>query len=72
MTESKKDIVRRLEKMIINSSYSDNNYDNYDSCSLSIFDFDLLGVYGVKDVNSFYKKYKRKLYYSERTKFWNK
>ena len=58
--------------MIINSSYSDNNYDNYDSCSLSIFDFDLLGVYGVKDVNSFYKKYKRKLYYSERTKFWNK
>ena len=69
MTESKKDIVRRLEKMIINSSYSDNNYDSY---SLSVFDFDLLGVYGVKDVNSFYKKYKRKLYYSERTKFWNK
>ena len=58
MTELKKDIAQRLEKIRINSSYYDNNYDSY---SLSVFDFDLLGVYGVKDVNSFYKKIQTKI-----------
>lgn len=60
-TELERDIAQRLEKIKINSSYY----------SLSDNDFDLLDAYGVKDVNSFYKEYKRKLYWGERTKFWN-
>lgn len=47
--------------MIINSSYY----------SISDSDFDLLDVYGVKDVNSFCKAYKRKLYLKKQTKLWN-
>lgn len=47
--------------MLINSSYY----------SLSVSDFDLLNVYGVKDVNSFCKAYKRKLYLEKQTKLWN-
>ena len=61
MTELKKDIAQRIEKMIINSSYY----------SISDSDFDLLNVYGVKDVNSFCKAYKRKLYLEKQTKLWN-
>lgn len=47
--------------MLINSSYY----------SLSVSDFDLLDAYGEKDVNSFYKEYKQKLYCEKRTKFRN-
>lgn len=61
MTELEKEVAQRLEKIRINSSYY----------NLSDNDFDLLDVYGVKDVNLFYKEYKRKLYWDERTKFWN-
>lgn len=61
MTELQKDIAQRLEKIKINSSYY-NLLDNV---------FDLLDAYGVKDVNSFYKEYKRKLYWDKRTKFWS-
>ena len=60
-TELEKEVAQRLEKIRINSSYyrlSDNNFDLFDA-------------YGVKDVNSFYKEYKRKLYWEKRTKFWN-
>lgn len=62
MTELEKEAAQRLEKIRINSSYY----------NLSDNDFDVLDVYGEKDVNSFYKEYKRKLYWDERTKFWNK
>lgn len=61
MTELEKEAAQRLEKIKINSSYY----------GLADNDFDLLDVYGVKDVNSFYKEYKRKLYWEKRTKFWN-
>lgn len=61
MTKLETEIAQRLEKIRINSSYY-NLADN---------DFDLLDVYGEKDVNSFYKEYKRKLYWEKRTKFWN-
>lgn len=60
MTKLKKDIAQQLEKMLINSSYY----------SLSVSDFDLLDVYG-KNVNSFCKAYKRKLYLEKQTKLWN-
>lgn len=61
MTELKKDIAQRLEKIIINSSYY----------SISDSDYDLLDVYRVKDVNLFCKAYKRKLYLEKQTKLWN-
>lgn len=60
MTKLKKDIAQQLEKMLINSSYY----------SLSVSDFDLLDVYE-KNVNSFCKAYKRKLYLEKQTKLWN-
>ena len=63
MTELEKEAAQRLEKIRINSSYY----------SLSDNAFDLLGVYeGIKDVNSFFKEYKRKLYWDKRAKFWDK
>lgn len=61
MTELEKEVAQRIEKIRINSSYY----------NLSDNDFDLLDVYGEKDVNTFYKEYKQKLYLGERTKFWN-
>lgn len=61
MTELEKEAAQRLEKIRINSSYY----------NLSDNDFDLLDVYGEKDVNLFYKEYKRKLYWDKRAKFWN-
>ena len=61
MTELEKEAAQRLEKIRINSSYY-NLADN---------DFNLLDAYGVKDVNLFYKEYKRKLYWEKRTRFWN-
>ena len=61
MTELEKEAAQRLEKIRINSSYY----------RLADNDFDLLDAYGVKDVNSFYKEYKQKLYWEKRTKFWN-
>lgn len=61
-TELEKEAAQRLEKIRINSSYY----------RLADNDFDLLDVYGEKDVNTFYKEYKQKLYWAERTKFWNK
>lgn len=61
MTELEKEAAQRLEKIRINSSYY----------RLADNDFDLLDTYGVKDVNSFYKEYKQKLYWEKRTKFWN-
>lgn len=62
MTELEKEVAQRIEKIRINSSYY----------SLSDNDFDLLYVYEEKDVNTFYKEHKQKLYWAERTKFWNK
>lgn len=61
MTELEKEAAQRLEKIRINSSYY----------KLANNDFDLLDVYGEKDVNTFYKEYKQKLYWEKRTKFWN-
>ena len=61
MTKLEKEAAQRLEKIRINSSYY----------GLADNDFDLLDAYGVKDVNSFYKEYKQKLYWEKRTKFWN-
>ena len=61
MTELEKEAAQRLEKIKINSSYY----------GLADNDFDLLDAYGVKDVNTFYKEYKQKLYWEKRTKFWN-
>lgn len=61
MTELEKEAAQRLEKIRINSSYY----------GLADNDFDLLDAYGVKDVNSFYKEYKQKLYLEKRTKFIN-
>ena len=61
MTELEKEAAQRIEKIRINSSYY----------HLSDNDFDLLNVYGVKDVNSFCKAYKRKLYLEKQTKLWN-
>ena len=61
MTKLEKEAARRLEKIRINSSYY----------KLADNDFDLLDVYGEKDVNTFYKEYKQKLYWEKRTKFWN-
>ena len=58
MTELEKNIAQRLEKIRINSSYY----------GYGLYAFDL---YGVKDVNSFYKDCKQKLYLGKRTKFWN-
>lgn len=61
MTKLEKEAAQRLEKIRINSSYY----------RLADNDFDLLDVYGEKDVNTFYKEYKQKLYWEKRTKFWN-
>lgn len=61
MTKLKKDIAQRIEKIRINSSYY----------HLSVSDFDLLDVYEIKNVNSFCKAYKRKLYLEKQTKLWN-
>lgn len=61
MTELEKSIAQRLEKIRINSSYY----------GLSDNDFYLFDVYGVKDVNSFCKAYKRKLCLEKQTKLWN-
>ena len=61
MTELEKEAAQRLEKIRINSSYY----------GLADNDFDLLDAYGEKDVNSYYKEYKQKLYWEKRTKFWN-
>ena len=61
MTKLEKEAAQRLEKIKINSSYY----------GLADIDFDLLDVYGEKDVNTFYKEYKRKLYWEKRTRFWN-
>lgn len=61
-TELEKEVAQRLEKIRINSSYY----------KLADYDFDLLDVYGVKDVNSFCKEHKQKLDWAERIKFWNK
>lgn len=61
MTELEKEAAQRLEKIRINSSYY----------GLADNDFDLLDAYGEKDVNSFYKEYKQKLYWEKRTKFRN-
>jgi len=59
---TKLEIAQRIEKIKINSSYY----------RLSDNVFDLLGVYeGIKDVNSFCKEHKRKLYWEKRTKFWD-
>ena len=59
MTELEKEAAQRLEKIKINSSYY----------RLSVFD--LLDVYGEKDVNAFCKEHKLKLYWEKQTKFWN-
>lgn len=61
MTKLEKEAAQRLEKIRINSSYY----------GLADNDFDLLDAYGVKDVNSFCKEHKQKLYWKKRTKFWN-
>lgn len=61
MTKLEKEAAQRIEKIRINSSYY----------RLADNDFDLLDAYGVKDVNTFYKEYKQKLYWEKRTKFWN-
>ena len=61
MTELEKEAAQRLEKIRINSSYY----------GLADNDFDLLDAYGEKDVNSFYKDCKQKLYLEKRTKFLN-
>ena len=61
MTELEKEAAQRLEKIRINSSYY----------KLANNDFDLLDVYGEKNVNTFYKEYKQKLYLWKQTKFWN-
>lgn len=53
MTELEKEAAQRLEKIRINSSYY----------KLADNDFDLLDAYGAKDVKSFYKEYKQKLYW---------
>ena len=58
MTELEKNIAQRSEKIRINSSYYGHG----------LYAFD---VYGVKDVNSFYKDCKQKLYLGKRTKFLN-
>ena len=58
MTKLEKNIAQRLEKIRINSSYYGHG----------LYAFD---IYGVKDVNSFYKDCKQKLYLGKRTKFWN-
>ena len=59
MTELEKEAAQRLEKIKINSSY------------YRLADFDLLDVYGEKDVNAFCKEHKLKLYWEKQTKFWN-
>lgn len=59
MTELEKEAAQRLEKIKINSSYDRHA------------DFDLLDVYGEKDVNAFCKEHKQKLYWEKLTKFWN-
>ena len=61
MTKLEKEAAQRIEKIRINSSYY----------RLADNDFDLLDVYGEKDVNAFYKEHKQKLYWEKRTKFWN-
>lgn len=58
MTKLEKNIAQRLEKIRINSSYYGHG----------LYAFD---IYGVKDVNSFYKDCKKKLYLGKRTKFLN-
>ena len=58
MTKLENNIAQRLEKIRINSSYYGHG----------LYAFD---VYGVKDVNSFCKAYKRKLYLEKQTKLWN-
>ena len=68
MTELEKEATQRLETIIINSSYY----------GLADIDFDLLDAYGEKDVNSYYKEYKQKLYWEneqnsetkDENKFW--
>lgn len=57
MTELEKEAAQRLEKIKINSSYY----------RLAVFD--LLDVYGEKDVNAFCKEHKLKLYWEKQTKF---
>ena len=59
MTELEKEAAQRLEKIKINSSYY----------GLADNDFDLLDVYGEKDVNAFCKEHKLKLYWEKQTKF---
>ena len=59
MTELEKEAAQRLEKIKINSSYY----------RLAVFD--LLDVYGEKDVNAFCTEHKLKLYWEKQTKFWN-
>lgn len=59
MIELEKEAAQRLEKIKINSSYY----------RLAVFD--LLDVYGEKDVNAFCKEHKLKLYWEKQTKFLN-
>ena len=56
MTELEKEAAQRLEKIKINSSYY----------RLAVFD--LLDVYGEKDVNAFCTEHKLKLYWEKQNK----